>query len=62
MRNIALLTWEVAGATTAGVPHPAGLAALVRHASLLCTYGLTSVEGNHTSELILQIFQHKKRV
>jgi hypothetical protein len=37
-------------------------AALAGHASLLCACCLISAEGNHTSELILQILQHKKRV
>jgi hypothetical protein len=46
----------------AGVPHPAELAAPAEHAFLLCAYFLTSAECNHTSELILQILQHKKRV
>jgi hypothetical protein len=53
-----------AGATTvvAGVPHPTELAAPAEHAFLLCACFLTSAECNHTSELILQILQHKKRV
>jgi hypothetical protein len=51
----------VAAAAT-GVPHPAELAAPTEHAFLLCAYFLTSAECNHTSELILQILQHKKRV
>jgi hypothetical protein len=51
-----------AAAAVAGVPHPAELAAPAEHAFLLCTYFLTSAECNHTSELILQILQHKKRV
>jgi hypothetical protein len=45
-----------AGVAVAGVPHPA------EHAFLLCAYFLTSAECNHTSELILQILQLKKRV
>jgi hypothetical protein len=49
-------------AAAAGVPHPAELAAPVEHAFLIYAYFLTSVECNHTSELILQILQHKKRV
>jgi hypothetical protein len=49
-------------ATVAGVPHLAGLATLVGHTSLLRAFGLTSAEGNHIPELILQILQHKKRV
>jgi hypothetical protein len=46
----------------AGVPHPAELTAPAEHTFLLCACFLTSVECNHTSELILQILQHKKRV
>ena len=46
----------------AGVPHPAELPAPAEHAFLLCACFLTSVECNHTLELILQILQHKKRV
>jgi hypothetical protein len=57
-----LLSLGVVVATAARVPHPAVPAALAEHASLLCAFGLTSLEGNHTSELILQILQHKKRV
>jgi hypothetical protein len=48
--------------TIAEVPHldvPAGPA---KHASLLYACCLTSAEGNHTSELILKILLHKKRV
>jgi hypothetical protein len=51
-----------AAAAAAGVPHPAELPTPAEHAFLLCAYFLTSVECNHTSELILQILQHKKRV
>jgi hypothetical protein len=58
----ALLSLGAVEATAAGVPHPAVSAALAGHASLLCSCGLTSAEGNHTSEQILQILQHKKRV
>jgi hypothetical protein len=46
----------------AGVPHPAEQLAPAEHAFLLCACFLTSTECNHTSELILQILQHKKRV
>jgi hypothetical protein len=46
----------------AGVPHPVGLPAPTEHAFLLCACFLTSAECNHTSEPILQILQHKKRV
>jgi hypothetical protein len=49
------------GAAVAGVP-PAERLAPAEHAFLLCACFLTSVECNHTSELILQILQHKKRV
>jgi hypothetical protein len=45
-----------------GVPHPAELAAPAEHAFLLCVCFLTYAECNHTSELILQTLQHKKRV
>jgi hypothetical protein len=51
-----------AAAAAAGVPHPAELPAPAEHAFLLCACFLTSAECNHTSELILQILQHKKRV
>jgi hypothetical protein len=56
MRNICSIDIGVAGATVVGMPHPARLAALARHVSLLYAYGLASAEGNHTSELMLQIF------
>jgi hypothetical protein len=46
----------------AGAPHPAELPAPAEHAFLLCACSLTSAECNHTSELILQILQHEKRV
>jgi hypothetical protein len=49
-------------AAVAGVPLPAERLAPAEHAFLLCAYSLTSTECNHTSELILQILQHKKRV
>jgi hypothetical protein len=49
-------------AAVAGVPHPTELTAPAEHAFLLCVCFLTSAECNHTSELILQILQHKKRV
>jgi hypothetical protein len=49
-------------ATAAEVPHLAVPAAPAEHASLLYICCLTSAEGNHTLELILQILQHKKRV
>jgi hypothetical protein len=51
-----------AAVAVAGVPLPAELAAPAEHAFLLCACSLTSAEYNHTSELILQILQHKKRV
>jgi hypothetical protein len=44
-----------------GVPHPTGLPAPVEHAFLLYACCLTSAECNHTSELILQTLQHKKK-
>ena len=46
----------------AEVPPPAERLAPAEHAFLLCACFLTSAECNHTSELILQILQHKKRV
>jgi hypothetical protein len=49
-------------AAVARVPHPAVLPALAEHAFLLYACFLTSAECNHTSELFLQILQHKKRV
>jgi hypothetical protein len=49
-------------AAAAGVPRPTELAAPAEHAFLLYACFLTSAECNHTSELILQILQHKKRV
>jgi hypothetical protein len=49
-------------AAVAGVPHPTELPAPAEHAFLLYACFLTSAERNHTSELILQILQHKKRV
>jgi hypothetical protein len=52
----------VVAVAIAGVPHPAELAALAEHAFLLYACFLTFAECNHTSELILQILQHKKRV
>jgi hypothetical protein len=51
-----------AAAAVAGVPLPAERLAPAEHAFLLCACSLTSAECNHTSELILQILQHKKRV
>jgi hypothetical protein len=63
MRNICSIVIGVAGeANAARMPHPVGHAALPRYVSLLCAYGHTSAEGNHTSDLILQIFQQRKRV
>jgi hypothetical protein len=50
-----------AGAVT-GALHLAELPAPAEHAFPLCAYFLTSAERNHTSELILQTLQHKKRV
>jgi hypothetical protein len=51
-----------AAAAVAGAPLPAERLAPAEHAFLLCVCSLTSAECNHTSELILQILQHKKRV
>jgi hypothetical protein len=51
---------EVSTATE--VSHLAMPAAPVEHATLLYACCLTSTEGNHTSELTLQILHHKKRV
>jgi hypothetical protein len=50
----------VVEATAAGVPHPMGLVAPVRHAFCLNAYCQTSVEGTHI-RIGLAIFQHKKR-
>jgi hypothetical protein len=50
-----------AGAATEA-PYPAERLAPAEHAFLLCACSLTSAECNHTSELILQLLQHKKRV
>jgi hypothetical protein len=49
-------------AVVARVPHPAVLPAPAEHAFLLCACLLTSAECIHTSEVILQILQHEKRV
>jgi hypothetical protein len=51
-----------AAADVAEAPHPAERLAPAELAFLLCACFLTSAECNHTSELILQILQHKKRV
>jgi hypothetical protein len=51
-----------AAVAVAEAPHPAERLAPTEHAFLLCACSLTSKECNHTSELILQILQHKKRV
>jgi hypothetical protein len=61
-KTSSLLSSGAVVATVAEVPHLAMPAAPAEHASLLCACYLTSVEGNHTLELILQILQHKKRV
>jgi hypothetical protein len=45
-----------------GVPHLAGHAALAGCTFVLGNYGPTSVEGIHTSELILQSFSIRKGV
>jgi hypothetical protein len=49
-------------ATAAEVPHLVVLAALAEHAFILCACCLTSAGYNHTSELIFESLQHKKRV
>jgi hypothetical protein len=46
----ALLSLGAVVATATKVPHLAVPAAPTEHASLLCTYCLTSAEDNHTSE------------
>jgi hypothetical protein len=51
-----------AAVAVAEAPHPAERLAPAEHAFLLCACSLTSAECNHTSELILRILQHKKRV
>ena len=51
-----------AAAAAAGAPHPTERLAPAEHAFLLCACSLTSAERNHTSELIWQSLQHKKRV
>jgi hypothetical protein len=51
-----------AAAAVAGAPLPVERLAPAEHAFILCACSLTSAECNHTSELILQILQHKKRV
>jgi hypothetical protein len=57
----ALLSLGVVVATTVGMLHPVVPTALAWHTFHLGACCLTSAEGNHTSELILQILQHKKR-
>jgi hypothetical protein len=57
-----LLSSRAVVASADEVPHLAVPAAPAEHAFLLRVYCLTSVECNHTLELILQILQHKKRV
>jgi hypothetical protein len=51
-----------AAGAVAGAPHPAEQLAPAEHAFLLYACSLTSAECNHTSELIWQILQLKKRV
>jgi hypothetical protein len=58
----ALFSSGVVVATVAEVPHLVVLPDHTEHTSLLFACCLTSTECNHTSELILQILQHKKRV
>jgi hypothetical protein len=52
---------EAAGAVV-GAPLPVERLTPAEHAFLLCACSLASAECNHTSELIWQILQHKKRV
>jgi hypothetical protein len=54
--------WSLGAVVAAadGVPHPTGLPAPAEHAFLLCACFLTSVECNHTSELILQACSIRK--
>jgi hypothetical protein len=51
-----------AAGAVARAPLPVERLAPAEHAFLLCACSLTSAECNHTSELIWQISQHKKRV
>jgi hypothetical protein len=51
-----------AAVAVVGVPLPIERLAPAEHVFLLCACSLTSAECNHTSEPILQILQHKKRV
>jgi hypothetical protein len=51
-----------AAAAVAEVPPPAERLVPAEHAFFLYVCFLTSIECNHTLELILQILQHKKRV
>ena len=61
MRNIcSIIIGVVVVAIAAGVPHPMVLAALAGNAFHLNAYCQTSVEGTHTSELILQSFSIRK--
>jgi hypothetical protein len=53
MKTSAPLTLVVVVEATAEVPHLVGLAALAGYTSHLCACCQTSVEGIHTSELIL---------
>ena len=50
-----------AAGAAAGAPPPVERLAPAEHAFLLYACSLTSAECNHTSELIWQILQHKKR-
>jgi hypothetical protein len=62
-RTSAPLSWGVGGEAAsgvAGVPPPAGHAALAEHACHLGVYCQTSVEYIHTSALILQSFIIRK--
>jgi hypothetical protein len=60
MKNICSTVIRVTVEATTGVPHPAGQAAPAEYASRPSAYCQTSMEGIHTSELILQSFSIKK--
>jgi hypothetical protein len=61
MKNICSTDTRVVVEAMAGVPHPVGLAALAGYASHLGACCQTSVEGIHTSELMLQSFSISER-
>jgi hypothetical protein len=60
LRTSAQLSLGVVVAAAAGVPHLVVLPAPTEHAFLLYAYCLTSVECNHTLELILQTCSIRK--